>query len=579
VSNERAALALLVALTLGALGLRAVGLDFGVPVWEEPDAVIAMHVDKLRSGSTRADRRWSDQEYPHLVARLTRPFAERPPADGPGAPRTLDEHLEAAAHTHVQVRGVVAALSVLLVPAAYLLGRRFLGAGGGVLAAALTGTSLLLFSFSQQGRPHAPAASLFLCSVLASMRLVRRSGTVDFALAGLAAAAAIGTLHTGVFVLLPLALAFALRAAPAGRRWLDGRALIPLGLVALAVWLLYPFLFGGQLGDEFGLPEVEGQRLVLAEHAIEARQFLHGGGFRVVALSLWAYDPLLTALGAAGALGWLASRLRGARSEHGRELLVALSFVLPYLIVIGMFQWTYERFAIPLLPYLAAAAAWGVRGLARRFGRGVWVAATAVVLVTGAGCAKLAWLRGQPDTLELATAWLGANTRPSEPVFLGSALELPLFRVDAELHRPDGKRQQLVSPWTRYQARVPAENVPETVWNLRSMIPRSPSERRLLAQDEDAFIASFGPGLYVIEPYVERAVFRAEVRLREFLIEHGEQVARWTPEGPDGNIEYPFFFMLSDHFNEAGRGTWPHFARRLVGARAVGPALEVYRVE
>ena len=581
----------LVLIAGAALGVRFVGIDFGIPVWEEPDAVIAMHVEKLRSGSQRADRRWSDQEYPHLIAQLVRPLSGRPPLEGEGAPVALEEHLAAAAHTRLQTRMVVAVLSILIVPGTYLLARRFLCAGGALLAAAFVATSLLLLHFSQQGRPHAPAAALFVLSVVASMRLARSGGTADLALAGVAAAAAVGALQTGVFVLPPLALACLLRPGVGGaRRILDARLLLPLGLVALAVRLFYPFLFGGQLGDEFGTPDVEGGRVTLGEHSLTLGQFLHGGGFRVVATSLWYYDPVLTVAAVASALAWIAGRGRrvakGAARGAGRaELLVLLSFLAPYALVVGMFEKTYERFALPLLPYLATCAAWGVGALALRFGRAVWWAAALALALPAAACWRLAVLRSRPDTMEQAAAWIQEQLEPPARLFVPAAgafssdLDLPLSRTPEHFLTAEGRRVRQHSPWTQYLARLPQERRPEPRWGLRWLVPESAEENRLLNEDFEAWVLSLAPGTFVIEPFERRFDAGLKVDLTRLLRERGELVARFTPEGPDGTLEWPFFYQLSDHFNEPEYADWPHFALRLFGAGAIGPYLEIYRLD
>ena len=69
------------------------------------------------------------------------------------------------------------------------------------------------------------------------------------------------------------------------------------------------------------------------------------------------------------------------------------------------------------------------------------------------------------------------------------------------------------------------------------------------------------------------------VDLHRILSERGELAARFTPEGPEGKIEWPLFYMLSDHFNDEGHEDWPHFTARLLRARAIGPSVEIWRVD
>src|SRR5687767_12322961 len=113
----------LLGLTLLTLALRLRGISHALPMAVEQDCKIPHQVELLRSG----DQRWrSDKEfrwYPLLVAHLGKlwPEAQPAPTDAP-----LQQHLEAAARPHVQVRLTVALLAVLLVPGTFLLARRFL---------------------------------------------------------------------------------------------------------------------------------------------------------------------------------------------------------------------------------------------------------------------------------------------------------------------------------------------------------------------------------------------------------------------------------------------------------------------
>ena len=617
-STERSArrlAPLIAALTVLALLVRLVGVDFGVPVWEEPDPDIPIHVDLLRDDSVRANKEFSERQYPHLIARLVSLLPARPAAGAPDAPVTVEQHLDNAAHTHVQARRIVALLSALLVPLTYLLARRFLRPGAAGVAAALVATSLLHTHFAQQGRPHGAAATFFLASVLCSMHLVRRADTRMFLWCGLTAGLAVGALHSGVAVLIPLLVGYLLRAGPEGGPEgartgrpgglrLDPRAVLPVLLIGASIWIFYPFLFDGSAearpaAANSAEPQLEDTTVVWAEHSVGLSQFA-GGGFRVVLESLWNYDPVLLLAGAAGALAWLLALVLGARqpwtdpdaAARRRQLLVALSFALPYLLVIGLFEKTYERFAIPLLPYMACAAAWGLDAAARRWrwSRSVRVlAATALLVLPTAATLKLVWLRSQPDTLEQAAAWIEQHARPAPggtTVWLQAPLDLPLLRAEQSWSPPGRRRRLLYSPWSRYQVRaVPAELGPR--WDLRWIGPAWADGESNLATEPEAFVEALAPGLFLIEVFEERTDHPVDIALRQALRARGTLVERFAPEGPEAGgaarseprTEQPFFYQLSDHFNDGERAPRPHFIPRLFAAQAVGPVLELYRVE
>ena len=227
-------------------------------------------------------------------------------------------------------------------------------------------------------------------------------------------------------------------------------------------------------------------------------------------------------------------------------------------------------------------------GLGSRARGALALGAAVALAVPGLACAKLALLRSRPDTLDLAAAWIEAHLDPADSIALpatprmNTSFELPLLRSEASLRKPDGKRIKQHSPWSRYQLRSlgpEAELETGPRWSLRWLAPRDATENQLLARDYEAFILSMAPGYIVAEPYAARFDQTLFVELTRILSEHGERVARFTPEGPEGKIEWPLFYMLSDHFNDAGFEDWPHFMLRLLGAEAIGPSVEIYRLD
>jgi hypothetical protein len=160
---------LAVAVLAGSAVLRFTGLDWLLPSLIEQDAHIPVQVRLMDGDPTEAARALNWGTYPHLVARLTRwltPDERRvPPAEGGDVDLAL--HLARASWPVLRVRLVVALLSLLAVPATWLLARRFLSPAWSLLAAALVGTSLLAVHFGAQARAHGAAVGLFVLAVLA----------------------------------------------------------------------------------------------------------------------------------------------------------------------------------------------------------------------------------------------------------------------------------------------------------------------------------------------------------------------------------------------------------------------------
>ena len=570
------------AILLAVLGLRWVGLDFGAPHWLEADSYTALHVDELRKGRGSNPRTAHDTHYPHLIAQLTRvlPEAELPdPADYSGPLELREAHLEAASTTYVQVRLVVALLSLLVIPGTWFLARRFLCPRWSLFAVALCGSSLLFQCFAQQARPHAAAAALMLVSVLCAMRLRRNPNIANYVFAGGSAALAFGCLHSGVAVLIPLAVAYLARELPPGsswpRRWFDPLAAIPLALVGLVVPVFYPFFL-----DEQKMAAPEGVELgadaVGFTHHSVAFDAFDGSGFATVVRSLWTWEPVLALLvGAALLVGLATLGHRRMSATRRGDLLVTLSFCLPYLIVIGLYAETYERFLLPLIPFLCVFAAQVPSHLSRApaWRKPVAALAVAAVLVSGYAAARMAWVRTQPDTLEQVAAWLEQHAEPaSEAVFVfPPPMDLPLGRDATSLGVRGERPTPLFSLWSKYQSRL-EDGGPVPRWSMRWIVGKPDERRRTDDAAVDELLDRYGPGLYVVQVMTERAPPFVE-RMRAGLLRRGELLERFSPDPDPWSSDYPFFEQ-----DELVPG-WPHVFARLLRARAVGPVVEVFRVE
>lgn len=579
--TRRATWALLLALTLATLAARMWGLGFGAPVWEEPDPDIPAHVDLLRGDAPLGAVTAPEQQYPHLVARLVSALPRRPPASGPGAPRTIEAHLHAAAWSHVQVRRVVALVSALLVPLTFALARWFVSPRWALFAAALVATSLLHQSFSQQARPHGFAATLFVWALIADLRVARRGRWIDFAHAGLASALTLSALQSGLAVLLAGVGASAI--AVAKRRANAWRLLAPVLIVAAALPVFYPFQFDGSAAVQDPGRPVDDESFRFGEHMVRPSEF-DGSGFGVLARSLWNYDPVLSLLAVLGAAALLLSRNSPSSSSadgaSSREAwFVVGAFALPYVLVCGVYQMTFERFALPLLPVLAVIAASGLElGLAMTRSStsrsALSIAAWIALLFPAFVALRLAQLRSRPDTLGRAAQWVESNA-PEATVWITPPLDVPLARR-AEGLAVRGKAPKPgegFTPWAAWQSLAPSLADDPAARDVRWLAPK-PAQWA----DLGALVASLGQGYVLIEVYEQRTEHKQWVALREELRRSGELVQRFSPDRDPEATELELFFQLSDHFNQDGHLRWPHFAFRLTNAVSIGPVLELWRV-
>ena len=568
---------ILVLMTLGAVGVRAVGIDYAVPLLREGDSHIPVHAELLRRGQTlQAKQNQDNVQYPRLLAGavslLPRASLEQP------AQATLEQHLSVARRTDVQVRGLVALLAASILPATWLLARRRLGPRWALLAAAIPATSLLHLCFSQQARPHAAFASLFLWTVLAAVQLRARPTWGRHVLVGVLAGLTLGCLQSGLIALPVVAVAWLLRERGTERRgWSAPRLALIVALILVSVRVFYAFLFDAELMDARGVFRSEGAGLQLANHRLDLGMF-DGSGLGHIAAALWNWEPQLLLLSPLVVVGLLVGPRRPATAGAGRELLVLLTATLPYLVVIGLYARTYERFLLPLLPFAGLLVAAGTRGLAERLRgsgpRALLACTVGLALLAGAWAStRLAWVRSQPDTLELASAWVRAEVDPgAESVFVSPPLDLAVGRADSGLVRADGRRlTTLFSPWSRHQFRLAEGERPQPVYDLRWLV----ADGRTGNLDDPATLAAyldgFGPGVFVVEVADGRASRLLGLMAAE-LERRGTLEARFSPD-PD-----PYFsnHPLMDEDEEVAN--WPHVFRRVLRARAVGPVIEVYRV-
>ncbi|NUP94694.1 MAG: glycosyltransferase family 39 protein [Planctomycetaceae bacterium] len=575
---------LIALLTLAALSLRVRGIAHGLPTSLELDCKIPRQVELLRQGGEawRTDKefRW----YPLLVAHLAKSL---PPPVPAAADAPLPQQLQAAAAPHIQTRLLVALLAVLAIPLTYLLAQSFVSRRWALLAAALVATSLLHHNFSQQSRPHAVSGTLFLAAVVASLRLRRKGNVLNYSLAGAACAASLGCLQTGVFT-LPALVAGHLGRRTATKKWFDVRLVLPLVLIVLSLPVFYPFLFLTDPGEAASNTKNLGfdsasWTVYLGGHEIFLKRFL-GGGVKPTVWALWSYDPTLLVLLLAAAVAWLLRKkpLAGAPREDDfsrrRDLVVVLSFVLPYSLTLLLYDRTYERFLIPLLPFVAVWGAWALRELAKRCEKlvpalaepqGQIALAGFVLLLPSWGSWKLSQIRAAPHTTTLAARWLETSARPDMDVRLWPGLDLPLPRELESIGPWPGPKIELEArfqwPWTRYQAQHPEWRADER-WKLRWW----PAKLIQMRNEPGTYVAEQMGELAVVEVFADNRADPAGTAVRQALQRDMELLARFTPDGPGTGSEHPLGCQEETSVQP------PAFLWRVLGATGTGPVIEVY---
>jgi hypothetical protein len=560
-------------LALLALGLRLSAIDSGLPQRSDPDSIVFHdQVELLERGDPHPERDFTFGFYPLLVARITTLVFDPAPTSPPA--EDLDEHLERASNAHVHLRIVVAVLSVLAVPATFFVARFFVSDFAALVAALFMATSTLNLWFAVQARPHAVSSALALVAVLAALNLRRRRRRIDWLWAGLALGLAIGSLESGLIALGSFAAALLLRE-PSNEK--PGGSLGPLLAVvicALCVWGFYPFLFAESEGRDAARIAFDGNQLDLFGHVIYLGAF-DGRGFAKIAAALRDYDPWLALVGTVGGVLALARLRDSSGRSTWKDLVVVLGFALPYLLVFGAYPRTYQRFVLPLLPFVAILAAYTVERAACVSRKRPLATALAALLVAPQLALAFGWngARRAPDTVALASEWIAAHLAPgADRILVMPTLDLRLpYTLEAQ--RESGASLDIPKrPWFRYQLRLPAEERPAPAWNVIAM-PLAEDERRERAQRDPAgYLRELRADYAVIEVYAVGRPPPVLRGLRVGLASIADRVARFAP-GPDDSETALPLVSQDDEFPRSEVWAW-----RAARAERFGPVVEIWKL-
>ena len=369
--------------------------------------------------------------------------------------RPLDPALKADGITFMVIgRSISAALGTATIPLVYAIATRVSGRTAGVFAAALTAAGVLHLRDSHFFSVDVSLTFFSILTWLFLMQAAHHGRTRSYVYAGLATGCAIACKYSAAF-LLPITLIAHLcapgrpaRTGPwsAWVRW-AWRGAIP-GLVAGVTFLaLDPFVWMEMEVAIAGIKDLVTGPMSGEVKAIWGAQFtdVHPRTFWFTNLLWWGLGPAFELWALAG-VAWLLWR-------RDRLALAAAAFPIVYYVVAGRTILPFARYAVPLVPSLAVAAAVLSADLLRRPGwpRKLGLGATALVVGTTAlYAAAYMNIFVKPDSREVAAHYIARRipegsrilVEPSHNIPpMGSYLTAPSFYVDYVLWGTHGERR------------------------------------------------------------------------------------------------------------------------------------------
>ena len=568
----------LLGLVLLAFVLRWRGVASQLPQWTHLDGYVELVQQQyLRDPESVA---WPDMNlgyYPYATSALAAVLPEVDARRGEGG--ATEEWLAAAREPWVRIRLASILLSLGAVVGTFAIARRFVGTPFALLASALVATSLVHATFSAEQRPHGPASGTATLALWALLALREDGRTRSQLVAAGAVALALATLQTGAALLLSWGLAWWFRRerASASREALQWA--VGLALVAVVAWVAYPFHFDGRASSA-GHYDTGDENVWMGGHALYTER-LNFRGFSVMANTFLGFDPWLVVLGGIAGIAWSVARVRGVRAgepERRRDLLVLLGYALPFVVVFGVYDMTYDRFVLSLVPFVALGIAVGLEALWQQLpasARGP-VPAFGLALVTLGVPLAAAWrmgtVRGNPDTFDEAARWIEANVdAPSQRVLFLQNIDLPLLYESGSLAELNDSRTLY---WTAFQRAHPA---PDGTGFRVARPPRAKDADTEAEEDVDTSFLSpkrlreLGFDFVVALPPKRGGVNDADaVGALRALRKNLERVALFAPAQDEEKRPRPLDF--------GPRVTETSTVWNLFSIRAFGPRIEIFRL-
>lgn len=304
-------------------------------------------------------------------------------------------------------RVVVIVLGTATIAAAFWAGARWWNRRTAFVAAALVAFCFLPAFYSKFALNDAVTLLPVFAAVVGLLLVLERGGIGWFALAGGAIGASVAVKYTAGALVVPLAIAAAIRVAD-DRAELR-RALLGLVLAGVAFGAVFLALNPYSVLDfsEFR-SQVGGQSATAGGSAKLGQADVPGWLYYAWTLT-WGFGwvPALLALAGAALLV----------RENWRRAVVLGAFPLLLFLFLGAQERYFARWFLPAYPALILLAAYAAHRLtAARRPALLWALAAVMVVQGIAGTVRVDAVLARTDTRELARDWLAENLRPGDGV-------------------------------------------------------------------------------------------------------------------------------------------------------------------
>ena len=359
-AGNKSVTAALFTILLAGLMIRICDIDFGLPSLYDPDEPIFV----LRALKILRDRDLNPGWFGHpgtttiymlsmmyaliyAVGRMLGIFSD---AGGFADYIRADSSL-----LYLSGRLLILVFAIASLYVIFVIGRRIFGRWVGILGAALLAISPVHVHYSQLIRTDVQLGFLALLTVLFSLRISEYGRWRDYALAGVMIGLSIATKWPGV-VLLLVVIAAHYSSVRLSKQRLDeafSKLLLAGALALLSLFLVSPFIF---LDFATVLQDV-------ARESHTNHLSANGHGFLG---NLWWYltVPIVSSTSGVGLLLALFGIAYSCYRDT-RHSVVLLAFPLAFILFIPALALRWERWIVPILPFVGLYAAAGIFALAK----------------------------------------------------------------------------------------------------------------------------------------------------------------------------------------------------------------------